>query len=62
MTLEYGNYGIFLIMGNAGFISSAVGFRGFRVLAVGVWFRGLGFRVDTESPCLGPKPKLTNLN
>ena len=25
MTLYYGNYGIFLIMGNAGFISSTVG-------------------------------------
>ena len=25
MTLDYGNYGIFLIMGNAGFISSTVG-------------------------------------
>ena len=24
MTLDYGNYGIFLIMGNAGFISSTV--------------------------------------
>ena len=24
-TLDYGNYGIFLIMGNAGFISSAIG-------------------------------------
>ena len=24
-TLDYGNYGIFLIMGNAGFISSTVG-------------------------------------
>ena len=29
MTLDDGNYGIFLIMGNAGFISSAVGL-GFR--------------------------------
>ena len=26
-TLSYGNYGIFLIMGNAGFIPSTVGFR-----------------------------------
>ena len=25
MTLNYGNYGIFLIMGNAGFVSSTVG-------------------------------------
>ena len=25
--LNYGNYGIFLTMGNAGFISSTVGFR-----------------------------------
>ena len=25
MTLDYGNYGIILIMGNAGFISSIVG-------------------------------------
>ena len=24
MTLDYGNYGIFLIMGNAGFLSSTV--------------------------------------
>ena len=24
MTLDYGNYGIFIIMGNAGFISSTV--------------------------------------
>ena len=36
-TLNYGNYGIFLIMGNAGFCPSTVGlgFRGY----------GLGFRV-----------------
>ena len=26
-TLNYGNYGIFLIMGNAGLIPSTVGFR-----------------------------------
>ena len=26
-TLNYGNYGIFLIMGNAGFISSTVGMK-----------------------------------
>ena len=25
MTLDYGNYGIFLVMGNAGFASSTVG-------------------------------------
>ena len=28
-TLNYGNYGIFLILGNAGFISSTVGLKGF---------------------------------
>ena len=27
MTLDYGNYGIFLIMGNAGFMSSAVVYK-----------------------------------
>ena len=48
-TLNYGNYGIFLIMGSAGFCPSAVGFRfgdlrslalmgllGFLVLGIGV--------------------------
>ena len=29
-TLNYGNYGIFLIMGNAGFRSSAVGLHAWR--------------------------------
>ena len=38
MTLGYGNYGMFLIMGKAGFISSTVGMawnRGGRVLRWG---------------------------
>ena len=45
MTLAYGDYGIFLIVGHVGLISSTVGFgveglrdEGFRV--------GLGFRVS----------------
>ena len=35
-TLDYGNYGIFLIMGNAGFIPSTVA-------------RGLGFRTPAAT-------------
>ena len=32
-TLNYGNYGIFLILGNAGFCPSAVGFYDFGIRA-----------------------------
>ena len=48
-TLNYGNYGIFLIMGNAGFCPSTVGFR-FWVHCLGflrVWVEVSGLR------CLG---------
>ena len=39
-SINYGNYGMFLVMGNAGFISSTVvHWVGFRVLGLG--FRGL---------------------
>ena len=43
MTLDYGNYGIFLIMGNAGFISSTVGarFGSLRVCSRALWVSGL---------------------
>ena len=40
--LNYGNYGIFLIMGNAGFCPSTVGFR---VSGLGD-SRGVGFEAD----------------
>ena len=57
-TLNYGNYGIFLLLGNAGFISSTVevpqGLIGFRVwgLEFRVWGLGLvGFRAYVT--CLG---------
>ena len=48
-TLNYGNYGIFLIMGNAGFCPSAVGASSFRDEALsnqrfGLFGGGLGFR------------------
>ena len=48
-SLNYGNYGICLITGNAGFISSILGFRDCRVLGlrvVGLGILGfLGLRV-----------------
>ena len=48
-SLNYGNYGICLSTGNAGFISSTLGFRdcrvlGLRVVGLGI-FRVLGLRV-----------------
>ena len=33
-TLNYGNYGIFLILGNAGFISSTEGFRAYEPVPI----------------------------
>ena len=57
--LNYGNYGIFLIMGNAGFCPSAVCLMfGFRVQGQGFGTsRGLGLRVqgfaDSEFRGLG---------
>ena len=63
-TLNYGNYGIFLIMGNAGFCPSTViwlsGFGVYRFRGLGVClgsgfrvfrvyrFRGLGFTVGSS--------------
>ena len=48
-TLNYGNYGIFLIMGNAGFCPSTVPIVSivvpFLVNQKGFRIRGLGFRV-----------------
>ena len=38
-TLSYGNYGAFFIMGNAGFVSSTLGFMGLRDV------EGLGFPI-----------------
>ena len=44
-TLNYGNYGIFLIMGNAGFCPSTVG-RGFRYYCERVSVLGCVFSKD----------------
>ena len=48
-TLNYGNYGIFLIMGSAGFCPSTVwmiqGDQGSPSLGAGFRVSGLGFRV-----------------
>ena len=42
-TLNYGNYGIFLIMGNAGFCPSTVSMIWVGALGLGFWFVALGF-------------------
>ena len=44
MTLDYGNYGIFLIRGNAGFVSSTV-----RLRFEGLCLEGLGSGLRGES-------------
>ena len=59
-TLNYGNYGIFLLMGSAGFCPSAV-FWGFLIviffLWVWVWGRGLpGFGFSALQPEPQTKP------
>ena len=44
-TLNYGNYGIFLIMGNAGFCPSTIGLR--KIIELKVW--GLIRAADIDS-------------
>ena len=48
-TLNYGNYGIFLIMGSAGYCPSTVGSR----LGFGSRAQGLGSAVSGSAPSLG---------
>ena len=56
-TLNYGNYGIFLKMGNAGFCPSTVGLRvyvRFRVYVVlRCKYQGLGYRAGLQWGFLG---------
>ena len=44
-TLTYGNYCIFLIMGNPGFISSTIGLAMMGIAVLPFGFRALGFSV-----------------
>ena len=46
-TLNYGNYGIFLIMGNAGFCPSTVA----QGLALSFWLTALSFRRMAGAGC-----------
>ena len=50
-TLNYGNYGIFLIMGNAGFCPSAVVRVGFLYIRIGGSFKGALYKGSYKGYC-----------
>ena len=54
-TLNYGNYGIFLIMGNAGFRPSTVWIRDDRGLVLVVFFAAV-WAGSTACASFGPSP------